>query len=229
MDMRILGRIRKILEAIDAETPGGDPRDITLNQQLEVLIAQGALQYEESVRTGRAFWTGTTTAVAGVVAIPTTAVMLALFNNSEDSGRSLIIDWIAASGVAKTAAAGQQQMLGLIGQVREAAPTAAAITFKKRNGLAGGANTQVDSKAIPIIGGTALPANTGIAANWFPVGPAFGSPGAAATPGHGAYQRIDGDIIVAPGRYFAMHVLSDVVGSTYQGFVAWHEKQISLG
>jgi hypothetical protein len=175
---------------------------------------------------GRAFWTGTTAAVAAVVAIPTTAVLFALYNNDVDGGRSLIIDWVAASGVAKTAAAGQQQMLGLIGQLREPAPTDAGLTIKKRNGLGSGTN---DTKVRTIVGGTALPGTTGVAANWFPIGPAFGSPGAAATPGHGAHQYINGDIIVPPGRYFAMHVLADVVGSTYQGFIGWHEKQIALG
>ena len=225
LDVKLQGRIRKRLEAIDAETTGGDPRDLAQTQQLELLVAQGPSQYENAVASGRAFWIGSTTAVAGVVAIPTTAVHLALFNNDVDGGRSLIIDWVAASGVAKTAAAGQQQILGLIGQVREAAPTNSALVAKKRNGLGGNA---ADTKALSIVGGTALPAATGVAANWFPIGPAFGSPGAAATPGNGAFQRVDGDIIVAPGRYFAITVLADVVGSTYQSFIGWHEKQITL-
>lgn len=225
-DVKLQARIRKLLEAIDFEIGGGDPREVTLNPQLELLIALGSVMYEDTVRVGRAFWTGTTVAVAGVVAIPTTAVMMALFNNDADGGRVGVIDWVAASGVAKTAAAGQQQMLGLIGQVRETTPTDAALSIKKRNGM--GAGT-IDSKMRTIVGGTALPAATGVAANWFPIGPAFGSPGAGATPGHGAYQRIDGDILVPPGRYFAMHVLADVVGSTYQGFVGWHEKQTTLG
>lgn len=227
MDALLKGRIRKILEAIDAETTGGEPRDVTMTQQLELLVAQGAVPMQEIVRGGRAFWTGTVAAVAAVVAIPSTAVMFALYNNAPDGGRSLIIDWVGASGAAKTAAAGQQQMLGLIGQVREAVPTAAAITIKKRNGL-GMASGQVDTNAVPILSATALPATTGLAANWFPIGPAFGSPGAGATPGNGAYQKLDGDIIVAPGRYFAMHVLADVVGSTFLQFVGYHEKQILL-
>src|SRR6516162_125352 len=229
MHVSIVGRIRKLLEAIDAEIPGGDPRDVTLNQALELLVAQGSAQYEEFTRPGRAFWTGTTTAVAGVVAIPTTAVMLALFNNAIDGGKSLIIDWIAAQNVASTAVATQAQMLALIGQTRETAPTAAAITFKKMNGLAGGANQQVDSVAIPIIGGTALPATTGIVGNWFPVGQNAVKPVVTTNPGYGTYQRLDGSVIVPPGRYFAMHVLSSVVGETFQGFIGWHERQITLG
>lgn len=226
MDVTIVARIRKLLEGIDAEIPGGDPREVTLNQQLELLVAQGSAEYEELTKTGRAFWTGTTAAVAAVVAIPTTGTLLAIYNGAADAGKAIVIDWIAASGVAKTAAAGQQQMLGLVGQLREALPTAAALTLKKTNGL-GASSGAVDSVAVPVT--AALPAGTGITTNWFPIGPSFGSPGAGATPGDGAYQEIKGRIIVAPGRYFAMHVLADVVGSTYQGFIGWHEKQMVLG
>lgn len=225
MDSKLFARIRKLLEGVDAEVPGGDPREVTLTPQLELLVAQGAAPWSELTRIGRAFWTGTTTAVAAVVAIPTTGHMVSLYNNDVDGGRSLVIDWVAASGVAKTAAAGQAQLLANVGQVRETAPVDAALTIKKMNGTGAGTN---DSKVRTILTGTALPGTTGLAANWFPLGPAVGFPGAAATPGHGLWAPVDGRIIVPPGRYFAMHVLADVVGSTFQGFVGWHELQTTL-
>lgn len=224
-DVKLLGRIRKMLEAIDAEAAGGDPRDITMTPQLELLFAMGAAPYREIARSGRSFWTGTATAVAAVVAIPTTGHMVSLYNNDVDGGRSLVIEWVAASGVVKTAAAGQAQLLVNIGQVRETAPADAALTIKKMNGLGGGTN---DSKVRTILTGTALPAATGVAANWMPFGPSIGAPGAAGTPGNGLWQTADGRIIIPPGRYFAMHVLADVVGSTFQGFVGWHELQTGL-
>lgn len=225
-DAKVLGRIRKVLEGVDAEGVGIDDEQVTLTAQLEQLVAPGAAPYSEITRMGRAFSIGTTTAVAAVVAIPTTAVLLALYNNAADGGRSLVIDWVAASGVAKTAAAGQAQLLGLVGQVREAAPTNSALVAKKLNGYS---SSGLDTSALSIVGGTALPGTTGVAANWIPLGPSIGFPGAAATPGHGLWQPIDGRIIIAPGRYFAMHVLADVVGSTFQGFIGWHEKQLILG
>lgn len=225
-DVMLLARIRKLLEAIDAEIPGGEPREVTLNQQLELLVALGSTSMMETVRVGRAFITGTVAAVAAVIAIPTTAVLFAIYNNDVDGGRSLVIDWVAAQNVVSTAVVCQAQMLGLIGQVREAAPVDAALTIRKRNGLGGGTN---DSKVRTILTATALPAATGVAANWFPIGQAATKPSAIATPGYGMFQKVDGDIIVPPGRYFAMHVLANVVGETFQGFVGWHEKQITLG
>jgi hypothetical protein len=94
------------------------------------------------------------------------------------------------------------------------------------NGLGGGNG---DTRARTVLTATALPAATGVAANWMPWGPAIGAPGAAATPGDGLWAPVDGRIIVPPGRFFAMHVLADVVGSTFQAFIGWHEKQIVLG
>jgi hypothetical protein len=221
-EVKTMFRVRKVGEAVDAEMQGSEERP-GLTQQLEVLVAPGASPYGEVVRPGRAYFTNTTTAIAAVVAIPTTAVMFALYNNEPDGGRSYIIDWVAASGVAKTAAAGQAQLLGLVGQVREAVPADGGLVIKKLNGMVGN-----DTSARTILNATALPATTGLQTNWMPLGPAVGFPGAAATPGHGLYFNVDGRIICPPGRYFAMHVLADVVGSTFQGFIAWHEKQLTL-
>lgn len=225
MEVRMLGRIRKLLEGIDWVSPGHKDEQIALTPQLEQLVALGAAPYREVTRMGRAFYVNTTAAIAAVVAIPTTAHMLALYNNEPDGGRAYVIDWVAVSGVAKTAAAGQQHIIGNIGQVREATPTDAALSIKKLNGMGTGDN----SRARTILNATALPATTGLAANWFPLGPAFGSPGAAGTPGHAAWCDVGGRIIVPPGRYFAVHVLADVVGSTYLAYIAWHELTTELG
>lgn len=225
-DAKVLGRVRKLTEGIDGESVGNEEVQMALNPQLEQITAPGAAPYQEIVRMGRCFWTGTTSAVAAVVAIPTTAVLMALYNNAPDGGRSLVIDWISAQNVVSTAVASQAQMLALIGQVREAAPTDAALTIKKCNGYG---SAGPDTVARSIVSGTALPAATGVAANWFPVGPNGVKPGVAATPGYGMYQQMDGRIIVPPGRYFAIHVVANVVGETFQGFIGWHEKQLNLG
>lgn len=223
MRVDVVGRVRNLLEGIDA-SPADADEQLTLTAQNEQLVASGAAPYSEVVRVGRAFQVHTSAAIAAVVAIPTTAAMLQLYNNEPDGGRSYVIDWIAASGVAKTAAAGQQQMLALVGQVREAIPVDAALAITQMDGLG-----LRDTRARTVLAATALPAGTGLAVNWFPFGPSFGSPGAAATPGHGVWVPVDGRIIVPPGRFFAVHVLADVVGSTYLAYIGWHEKLLTLG
>lgn len=225
MAIELRARIRRLLEGIDAGGVNAEDQ-LTLTPQLELLTAQGAAPYRETVRTGRAFFTNTTTAIAAVVAIPTTAHLFSIYNNAEDGGRSLVIDWVAAQNVVSTAVATQAQLLGLLGQVREAAPTDAGQAIKKLNGMGSGTN---DTKARTLLNGTTLPATTGLATNWFPLGPSVGKPGVAATPGYGLWAPVDGRIIVPPGRYFSMHVIASVVGETFQGFIGWHEVQLTLG
>lgn len=217
-DVNALIRVRKTLEGIDYEAPGGQETP-TMNPQLELLITQGGSPYQEATRLGRSFFISTAAAIAAVVAIPTTGHLVSLYNNEPDGGRAYIIDWIAAQNVVSTAVVCQAQLLALVGQVREAAPTDAALAIKKLNGMGGGNDTRARS----VLSGTALPATTGLATNWMPVGPSVSKPGAAATPGYGLWAPVDGRFIVAPGRYFSIHVIANVVGETFQGFIGWHE------
>lgn len=225
-EVKTLMKIRKLLEGVDAEAMGIEEKQPSLTPQLEQLVAFGAAPYREITKMGRAFVVNTTTAIGAVVAIPTTAHMLAIYNNYADGGRSLVIDWVAASNVVSTAVAAQAGIIGNIGQVRETAPTDAALTIKKLNGYGGGSN---DTGVRTILNATALPAATGLAANWFPLGPSVGKPGVAGTPGYQVWQEVGGKIIVPPGRYFAIHVLANVVGETFLAYIAYHELQLALG
>lgn len=224
MRVQALGRVRQVLGAFNAE-PLGSEEEFALTQQLELLVAWGAAPYREVTRVGRSFQVHTAAAIAAVVAIPTTAHMLALYNNEADGGRSYVVDWVAATNVVSTAVASQAQMLGLVGPVREAIPTDAALIKTKMNGY----GSAPDSQARTILNATALPATTGLAANWFPIGLNASKPGAAATPGYGLWAPVDGRVIVPPGRYFAVHVLANVVGETFLAYIGWHEAALTLG
>lgn len=224
-EIEVLGRIRKPLEGIDVDGVGLS-KQITLTQQLEQLIAAGAAPYQEINRMGRSFYVNTVVAIGAVVAIPTTAHMLAIYNNYPDNGRCLIIDSVAAINVVSTAVAAQAGIICNIGQVDESAPTDAGLTIKKLNGMGAGTN---DTGIRTILNATALPVTTGLAANWFPIGMNAGKPGVAGTPGYQIWAPVDGRIIVPPGRYFAMHVLANVVGETFLAYINYHEKQLTLG
>jgi hypothetical protein len=225
MDVLAQGRIRKPLEGIDASAVG-DIEEMVLTQQLEVLVAAGKAPYTEICRLGRAFQVTNTTAVAAAVAIPTTTAGLQLYNGEPDGGRSYVIDFISASNVVSAATAAQASLVCIVGQVREAVPTNSALVAKKLNGLGGGTN---DTKARTVLTGTTLPATTGIAADWIPVGPSAAKPGVAATPGYSLYYEPNGRIIVPPGRFFAVQVIANVVGETFVHCIAWHELQLTLG
>lgn len=227
----MLGRVRKLAEGLDAVSVGKEDEQITLTQQSEQLFAPSATAYQEINRMGRQFYIGTTTAVAAVVAVPSTAVLLALYNNEPDGGRTYVIDWVSALNAASTAVATQATLLVLPGQVRETAPTDSALIPKKTNGMGSVTNAVVqrgDTKALTVIN-TTVAANTGIAANWVPVGPSAVKPGVAATPGYSIYADINGRFLVPPGRFFGVTVLASVVGETFTTYIGWHEKQLTLG
>jgi hypothetical protein len=223
-EVSVWGRVRKLLEGVSF-SPDDTPQELTFNNQEELLVAQGAVPYQEMVRTGRAIKVGTTTAVAAIVAIPTTAVGFAIYNNEPDGGRTFVVDWMAAINAVATAVANQAQMIALVGQVRETAPANAGLVITKMNGM----GPAVDCNISTILTATALPATTGLAANWFPVGPSASKPGATALPGYGCYLRVDGAIMCPPGRYLAMSVMASVVGETFNQFIGGHMKQLNLG
>lgn len=223
MQVKILARIRKLLEAVDSGAVGDDEQ-LTLNEQLEQLVAQGTSPYEEIVKVGRAFETKSVSALAAVVAVPTVANMLSIWNGEPDGGRCFIIDRVWALNIVSTAVASQCTLLGCLGQTRVAAIAASAFAKNQLNGNGG-----LDTRAIASIAN--LDAVTGIVANWRVLPGHSGGikTGAAATPGYFANANVDGRIIVPPGRLFAMHVLANVVGETFIGGIEWHERKMIIG
>lgn len=223
MDANLIARVRQIAQGFDGGS-SGDVQVLSLTEQYELLVAMGSSAYEETVRMGRSFEVHTTSAVAAVVAVPTTANLLSIYNAEPDGGRSLIIDRLWALMGAGTAAAGQATILACLGQTRVAALATASLVQTALNGLGG-----KDSKVINST--TALDAVTGVAGNWR-VAPGLKGgqkPGAGATPGVFADAEVNGRLIVPPGRLLALHVLADVVGSTFTVGAEWHEKLVKLG
>jgi hypothetical protein len=47
MEVKVLGRVRKLLEGLDAEPPGSSDEQIALTAQLEQLVAPGAAPFRE--------------------------------------------------------------------------------------------------------------------------------------------------------------------------------------
>jgi hypothetical protein len=218
----IFGKVRGVNTDYIAPALREDEQ-VQLTGQGEQLVACLS-PYQEDVRNGRSFFTNTATNIASVIALPTTAVTLALYNNEPDGGRSYVITRVAAQWTANTAVAQVHVgIIGCLGLVREAAPTTSAATIKQLNGM--GKN---DTRARTIVGGTTLPATTGIAANWFPLAPSI-STAVVTLPGMSQIAEIDGRIIVPPGRYFAVHTLGSVVTTSAQVYIYWTEKQLLLG
>lgn len=223
-DMNVFGQVRQLLQGIDRASVG-DTEQFTLSEQLEMMVAQGSSQWEETTKMGRSFSVCTASAVAALVAVPTVVNMLSLWNGELQTGRVLIIDRVwALCAAASGATAGQGALIGCLGQTAVASLATLGLAINANNGL-GSKDTKV------INSNTNLDAVTGVAANWRVLPGQTGGVkvGAAATPGYFINADVNGRMMVPPGRLFAIHVVADVVTQTFIGGIEWHEKVISLG
>jgi len=221
LETKIYGKIRGIM--MDLLPAGREDEQIHLSGQAEQLIAFGSAPYQEIVRQGRAFYANAA-AVAAVTAIPTTAHSMAIHNNESDGGRSLIIDAVGMLFTASASIIPHNGIIGCLGLVREATITATGATPRQCNGM-GNSDTKVR-----VSGGAdaALPATTGIAANWFPLGDSINA-AVTSLPGFQKFVPVDGRIIVPPGRFFAIHTLGAKTDVSGTPFIWWHEKLLING
>jgi hypothetical protein len=221
-DLKVLGKVRGIF--MDLLPTNREDEQVQVSGQGELLVAPGAAPYQEIVRQGKAFWVNTVVDNVAVTAIPTTGVLMALYNNENDGGRSLIIDqvWAMCTTQAQNALL-HNGLICCLGTVRETPPADAALAIKQCNGMG---NT--DTRVRTILFGTVLPGTTGIAANWFPVGNSINS-AVVSLPGFQIVANVDGRYIVPPGRYFAINVLGSRNDSEWQVGVVWHEKVLLNG
>lgn len=189
-----------------------------------LLVAAGGGEYEEPTRDGR-FYTNTTTAVASVIAIPTTAHGLAIQNQAEDGGVSVVIDQVGVLVTVQTAATNPHVgIIGNLGQTRVANVADAGLAIKSANGL----NQSTGSPVKTLLTGTTLDAVTGVAANWFPIGSSINA-SVNTLPGIQQVVNVDGRIIVAPGRMFALHTLAAAVTTSAQFYIWFRLVRLPLG
>ena len=225
-EIAMLGKVRGL--NVDQLEETGKKEQLALSGQGEKLMALGAPNQQEEVRRGRSFWVANAigSPLAAVTAIPTTGYNLAIYNNEPDGGRSYNIDYVWAHFVVIPAALVHAGIIGCLGQVRETAPTIAKSVgvIKSRCGMG-----KLDTLCrAPVASDIVLPATTGYAANWFPIGDSVNT-AVVSLPGLAQYVPVEGRIIVPPGRFFAVHVLASVTTATSILGIGWTEKQLLLG
>ena len=202
--------------------PEGVDEQLQLNNRGYILTAQGLPTLSELTRLGNSYVARTTTAVAPVIDIPTTAYLIAIWNGELDNGKSYIIDSVFALTVASTAA--QQASTILINVSTQQSLTALANTITPRSLKA---NQPYRGRA-RIAVNTTTNATDGVAANWFPAG-TTPEPIAGATNNIGSCTDIDlkGMIIIPPKGILCVSVLSAATtASSVQVGLRWHEVQL---
>ncbi|MFA5384144.1 MAG: hypothetical protein WC364_05695 [Eubacteriales bacterium] len=186
----------------------------------ELLVTPSGAKFEEITRGGYSFSVITTTATASLVALPTTAAGIGLWNSAPDGGKSMIVDAIFAIHIVGEATLNQAGLIYYMGSGREAALTQALIP-RKLNSL--GPNS--DTVAICAAGGAIM--TSGAATSWVPIGPTANI-SLVSTPGAILWCPIDGRLIIPPGRQFGVNVMCNDVTNTFNCGVMWHEKQLTL-
>jgi hypothetical protein len=195
--------------------------DLLANEAGEQLIARGSADYEDITRSGYGFHCINPTTTAAVTAVPTTAAIFSIWNSADDGGRSIIIDAVFGYAVAGGAVLYQAGMIYVLGQTR-VATNGGAIVVRRNNGY--GATSDSIAVCDDV---TTLDAVTGVAVGWTPIGNSITS-AVASLGGLAIFERVDGRIIVPPGRNLGLHVLASAVGTTWQVGVMWHERQLTL-
>lgn len=202
----------------------GSSTDLYGTSQGAQLVAQSLPEYSVLTAQGNVYVAGTATAVAPVIAIPTTASQLTLWNGESQTsgtGKSYIILAISWTTIASAAAAFVGQLLVNMSSVATAVPTGTAATaISGLSGLATGSSATILS-AVTIT-------NNGV---WHPYGPSVNAGAATATISLGSgdvYSK--GEYILRPGMRFNMAVLCSAAGSaTCDIFVKWCEIPYTLG
>ena len=193
-----------------------------LNTRGEQIIAQGLPPLCQLVGAGNSYQVATTTAATPVVAIPTTAALIGLWNGEPDNGKTYVIDSVFALVVASTAA---QQTMSILGNLSLAQiPTAIANTLTPRCLRAGLPYRGAARVAV----GITLNATDGVAANWFTIGnnpPQIA--GATNNIGSALDFNCNGMFIVPPKNQFSLTVIAPVAtASSIQVGFRWHEIQM---
>lgn len=187
-----------------------------VNARGDVLTALALPERTEMVRHGESYGVIAATAVAPVVALPTTTAQLTLWNGEPDGGKSYIIDSLIGMVAVSAGAATGVGFAACIHKGRKAKPTSDLTTIF---GLAG---HPYSGKAVIDLAATVEDDV------WHPVGNAVVGPASQVAmpfevPVYGMY-------IVPPGGMFSMAVLANTVTTiTVKQGLRWHETQLDLG
>jgi hypothetical protein len=171
------------------------------------LVSQGMPPGAEMSRMGEGWTVQTATLFAPLVAIPTTAAALEVYNNSQT--RVMVLRDLFTSQVLSTAASQTYAIYAMV-TTSKAVPTLTALSLHSMSGRA--AVTPTASGEIVTGVGTTVVAN-----GWRPYGPPQAWGTATATPGNAWSVPVHGDIIVPIGASVCLHIVGALAtASTFQ-------------
>lgn len=186
-----------------------------INGRGDMLVSLALPPAVELVRHGESYGVIQATAVAPVVALPTTTAQVSLWNGEPSNGKSYVIDSIICTVVVSAAAATSIGIAGMLNKGAVSAMVADITPF----GLAGHGyqgRGRVDLAATVVDDG------------WHPIGTSI--IGAASQIGQTIDLPVKGLYIVPPGGAFSIATLANTATTiTVKMGLRWHEIQLDLG
>lgn len=197
----------------------GQVKSPQLNHRGELVVAQGLPSRAEIVSRGHSWW-AKSAATTPVVAFPTDACLVSLWNGSPD--RVYLIDSVFVVQIVVTAAVQNVGIIANLSKIPVTTAPAATVTKANINPMYG----NLGYAGMGIVGAPTLDGTSGVAANWQPLGstgPAQNTLQIGTVVDHDCLGRF----VVPPGGLFALSALAGAAtANSIQLGVRWHEVKL---
>ena len=216
MLLKIAGRVRGLFAGNYPENR--EDEQFHLNSRGDQIVAQGLPERTELVRLGDSWQVSNATATSSATGLPTTTAGLQLWNGEPSSGKSYVIDSVAATeAVVDSTQSDCTALMVCNNKTPVATPTDAGLVIRSMSGRTYG------GKARTILTGTTM-VNDG----WFPAGNSVAPAPAVAGSG---WKQTDVDLrgmyIVPPGGQFNIQSVKVAAAASQMIFtIRWHEVQL---
>lgn len=187
--------------------------NLEANEANELFVVQGQPPYSDYVRQGKRYTMKTSTAFAAIVGVPSTTAQLEIYNGH--GTLSMVIDTIFSMQILGTAVVWSHTPWAQVGVGVQSA-VAALVAYSSN----GGASI---TSAAGLAGARAAVDQTVVASGWevFP-GATMNFGLAAATPGGANVSRVEGRLVVPPGKALHVAVSGSVnTASAFQCGASW--------
>lgn len=198
------------------------PKSAKANYLGEQIVANGLPPYTMMSLLNKGWQVMNTSALAALVARPSTTAMLTMYNgNTSGSNIVLVIDRIFAFNLVTEDAIADWGVWACIHPTGMTAPTADITAIKSMSGL-----------ATAYSGGVIVDTGATVTDNgWFPVdttGSKVGNSGTT-TPGASVAIPIEGRFVIPPTAGISISVVASTVGNTFTSGFSWYELELPVG
>lgn len=209
----VTGVVRSKVDSVAEDGHGADGA-VAVNPRGELMIACGLPGVADIVRMRQSYFVIQATAVAPIVAVPTTTAQVTLFNGEGDGGRCYVIDSFGTYVHVSAGAANEVSTLVCMGTGRKAAPTSDLVP----RGLAG-----QRYRGAAIVDLAATVTND----TWTTGQGAIGFAPASQLGMNNESRPALGTWVIPPGHYFSVAAVSNTATTiTVKNYIRWHEIQV---